>query len=138
MSDCTQPWFTNLVQKHQDLAISDVAYVFGIFRKTDGTHIGMVDFSTLAREEFQWARLGYTVHNQYWRQGYGSESVQAAIAFAFKELNYNRIEAHINLDNAASIRLAERVGMDFECIRKGFIYENDEWVDHRIHVKTFS
>jgi|GEM_PF-6224756 len=25
-------------------------------------------------------------------------------------------------------------GMRFECIRKGFIYENGEWTDHRIYV----
>lgn len=49
MSECTLEWFHNLVDKHQELALSDIAYVFGVFRKEDGTHLGMVDFSTLAR-----------------------------------------------------------------------------------------
>lgn len=96
----------------------------------------MVDFSTLARDAFQWGRVGYTIHNQHWGQGYGTEAVDLAMRIAFDELNFQRIEAHINLDNEASIRLAERVGMSYECTREGFIYENENWVDHLVYVKT--
>jgi [ribosomal protein S5]-alanine N-acetyltransferase len=52
MSVCTRGWFDHLVDKHQELANTDIAYVFGIFRKKDETHLGMVDFSTLARADF--------------------------------------------------------------------------------------
>ncbi|BCB02616.1 GNAT family N-acetyltransferase [Bacillus sp. KH172YL63] len=133
MSECTLEWFEHLVDKHQDLALTDVAHVFGVFRKEDGTHLGMVDFSTLARDGFQWGRIGYTIHNQYWRKGYGKEAVNAALHIAFNQLTFHRIEAHINLDNTASINLAESVGMAFECVRKGFIYENEEWTDHLVY-----
>lgn len=44
MSECTREWFHKLVDKHQELALSDIAHVFGVFRKEDGTHLGMVDF----------------------------------------------------------------------------------------------
>jgi [ribosomal protein S5]-alanine N-acetyltransferase len=50
-----------------------------------------------------------------------------------KSTTYHRIEACINLDNHASIRLAQCVGMQKECIRRGFIYENEQWVDHFIY-----
>lgn len=136
MQECTLAWFHNLVDKHQELARTDIAYVFGVFRKEDGTHLGMIDFSTLAREDFQWARIGYTIHNQYWRNGYGKEAVQEGLKIAFTQLKYHRIEAHINLDNAPSAKLAESAGMEFEGIRKGFIFENDEWTDHLIYCKT--
>jgi [ribosomal protein S5]-alanine N-acetyltransferase len=52
---------------------------------------------------------------------------------AFTKLNFHRIEAHINLDNTPSMKLAESVGMEFECVRKGFIFENGEWTDHLIY-----
>ncbi|NDI33976.1 GNAT family N-acetyltransferase [Chengkuizengella sediminis] len=133
MSECTREWFTNLVENHQQIAINDIAHVFAVFRKDDGKHLGTVDFSTLARGDFQWARIGYTIHNQYWQKGYGKEAVSEALHIAFKKLNFHRVEAHINLDNSASIHLAKSVGMEFECIRKGFIFEHDEWTDHRVY-----
>ncbi|MGL4820034.1 MAG: GNAT family N-acetyltransferase, partial [Bacilli bacterium] len=133
MRECTESWFVNLVEKHQQLAMTDVAHVFGVFRKEDDVHVGFVDFSTLARNEFQWARMGYTIHNQYWRNGYAKEAVSAALTIAFQELNFHRIEVHINLDNVPSIKLAESVGMEYECIRKGFIYECEAWTDHLVY-----
>ena len=136
MSDCTSVWFGQLVDTHQSLAHEDRAHVFGIFRLEDGIHLGMVDFSTLARDGFHWGRVGYTIHNQHGQNGYGTEAVDLAMRIAFDDLNFQRIEAHINLDNEASVRLAERVGMSYECTREGFIFENDEWVDHLVYVKT--
>lgn len=136
MSECTLEWFETLVNKHQELALKDTAYIFGIFSKTEGTHLGMIDFSTLARDEFQWGRIGYTIHNQYWRNGYGKEAVNAALTIAFERLKFHRIEAHINIDNMPSIKLIESVGMEFECTRKAFIYENNEWADHLIYYKN--
>ncbi|MBM6617124.1 GNAT family N-acetyltransferase [Bacillus suaedaesalsae] len=133
MSICTREWFDQLIQKHQQMALEDHIYVFGIFRRSDGSNLGSIDFSTIMRDEYQWARFGYTIHNQFWRKGYGSEAVKAAIHLAFTSLHYNRIEAHINLDNEASIKLAERVGLVFECVRKGFIFENDMWTDHLVY-----
>lgn len=136
MSICTEEWFGALVEKQQQMASDDKVYVFGIFRKEDHVHLGVIDFSTIMRDDFQWARFGYTIHNQFWRQGYGKEAVEGALRLAFDQLNYHRIEAHINLDNTPSIKLAESVGMQFECIRKGFIYEFDEWTDNLIYVIT--
>ncbi|WP_369903379.1 GNAT family N-acetyltransferase [Bacillus manliponensis] len=133
MSDCTEEWFATLVKKHQTLAIDDAAHIFGVFLKENGAHVGMIDFSTLIRDDFQWCRMGYTIHNQYWRKGYGKEAVKAAIHIAFHNLNFHRIEAHINTDNDASIHLAKSVGMEFEGVRKGFIFEFGEWTDHLVY-----
>lgn len=88
--------------------------------------------ATIRRVDNQWANIGYVVHNQFWRRGYASEAVRAALIAGFTKLGYHRIEAAINLDNIASITLAQRVGMQDEGIRRGFFYENGEWVDHRI------
>ncbi|AIF42842.1 GNAT family acetyltransferase [Virgibacillus sp. SK37] len=123
----------DVVAKLQRLADRDEAYVFGVFRKTDQKHIGKVELSTIMRDEFQWGLLGYTIHNQYWRNGYGKEAVKEALSLAFKDLHFHRIEAHINIDNKPSIKLAECAGMKFECVRKGFIYEFEEWTDNLVY-----
>ncbi|RJE87521.1 N-acetyltransferase [Paenibacillus sp. 1011MAR3C5] len=136
MSECTEEWFYRLVDRHQELALDDKAYIYGVFRKDDGVHIGMIDFSTLARDEFQWGRIGYSVHNQHWGKGYGKEAVSEALLLAFSDLSFHRIEAHINLDNEPSIRLAEIAGMQLECTRKAFLYEHGEWTDHLVYCRN--
>lgn len=127
-------WFADLCQRHQQQALRDYAYIFGVFSKQTNQHLGNVDLSTIQREEKQWANLGYGIHNQYWNQGFGKESVSAALRAGFERLGYHRIEAAINLDNHRSIALAQRVGLQKECVRRGFYYENEQWVDHLIYV----
>ncbi|MCM3488263.1 GNAT family N-acetyltransferase [Alkalihalophilus marmarensis] len=133
MSMCTEQWFYDLVNRHQGMAIEDSLYVFGVFNKSDHTHLGVIDVSTLMRENFHWGRIGYTIHNQHWGKGYGTESVKEVLRLAHTELNYHRIEAHINIDNSASIALAKKAGMQYECIRKGFIHEFRKWTDYLIY-----
>jgi len=133
MEDCTKEWFSSLVDKYEQLAKSDSAYILDLFLKDDGRHVGTIDFSTLAREGFHWGRIGYTIHNQFWGRGFGKEAVKAALSIAFTELGYHRIEAHINVDNIPSERLAKSVGMEFECVRKGFIFEFGEWTDNLVY-----
>lgn len=127
-------WFTNLCHHHQKRALQDRDYIFGVFLHESDRHLGNIDLSTIRREENQWANLGYSIHNQYQSQGFGQEAVRAAVIAGFEHLNYHRIEAAINLDNDRSIFLAERIGMKRECMRPGFFYENEQWVDHLIYV----
>ncbi len=134
LAGCDRQWFSELCQRHQKRALLDRDYIFGVFLRETNQHLGNIDLSTIRREENQWAILGYSIHNQYQRQGFGKEAVKAALIAGFETLNYHRIEAAINLDNEASIALAKSVGMQKECMRAGFYYENQQWVDHFIYV----
>jgi len=134
LEHCDQEWFANLCQRHQQQALNDQLYVFGVFSRQTEQHLGNIDISTIRRGEYQWAMLGYEIHNQHWRQGFGKEAVRAALIAGFETLHYHRIEAMINLGNQVSIALAQSIGMSKECIRRRFIYENEQWVDHFIYV----
>ena len=134
LEGCDAAWFAGVCQHHQAQASADYAYIWSIFSKARNQHLGHVDLSTIQREEKQWANLGYGIHNQYWHQGFGKEAVRAALVAGFEQLGYHRIEAAINLDNLPSIALAQSVGLQKECIRRGFYYENKQWVDHVIYV----
>ncbi|MEA5594392.1 GNAT family protein [Rivularia sp. UHCC 0363] len=136
LEHCDHVWFTNLCQRHQQEALSDLFFIFGIFDRNTEEHFGNIDLSTIKRENYQWAEIGYAIHNQHWRKGIGREAVQAALVAGFESLGYHRIEAVINVDNYASIALAESVGMQEECIRHGFLYENEQWVDQLIYAAS--
>ncbi len=134
LASCNPDWFFGICEWHQEQALRDNAYIFGVFSKATQQHLGTIDLSTIQRQEKQWANLGYDIHNQHWRQGFAREAVSALLLAGFKDLCYHRIEAAINLDNYASIALAQSVGLQQECVRRGFCFENEQWVDHVIYV----
>lgn len=136
MRVCNENWFINLVDKHHSHIENDFVYVFSVFSLKTNEHIGMVDITTIMRDEFQWAKIGYFIHNHHWRQGYAFECLVPIVKLAFDCLGYHRIEAHINIDNDPSINLIEKLGFKFECVREKFILENNEWTDNYVFYKN--
>jgi RimJ/RimL family protein N-acetyltransferase len=54
--------------------------------------------------------IGYMLARAYWGQGLMSEAVRAFVSHCFEALDTHRVEALVEPDNAASIRLVERLG----------------------------
>jgi RimJ/RimL family protein N-acetyltransferase len=54
--------------------------------------------------------LGWTLRRCYWGRGYATEGARAAIRFAFTQMGQPSVISLIHRDNAASIRVAERLG----------------------------
>lgn len=124
--------FRKLCARHNRIARKDQCYPFGIFDRKTGAFLGVVDVSTITRDWYQWASVGYQINNTSWGRGYGKEAVRAAIGIAFKQLGYKRVEASIRPDNWRSIRLAKSLGMKREGRRNEYIFDNGEWEDHVI------
>jgi RimJ/RimL family protein N-acetyltransferase len=57
------------------------------------------------------AELGYRFAKSCWGRGYATEAARAARDYAFVVLQLPRLIAVIDPDNAASIRVAEKLGM---------------------------
>lgn len=129
----TYEWFEKLLERRRKEADSDYSYMLNIFRKEDGASIGYCNITPHLREDFQYGRIGYSIHNPYWGRGYATECLSAIKSIAFGPLNLHRIEAHVNLDNPASKRVLLKAGFEFECIRKGFILEDGIWTDNEIY-----
>lgn len=58
--------------------------------------------------------LGYRFLPQYWGQGLATEACQASIEFAFGVLKLEQVIGLVLPENAASIRVLEKVGMSYE------------------------
>jgi RimJ/RimL family protein N-acetyltransferase/uncharacterized glyoxalase superfamily protein PhnB len=54
--------------------------------------------------------MGYIIHPDYWRQGYGTEAGSLLLDYGFTKLNLNRVELWIDSENVASQRLAYKLG----------------------------
>jgi len=59
-----------------------------------------------------------------------TEALQEAIAFLFEEWKLHRIEANINPDNQASLRVVEKLGFYNEGLAKKYLKINGKWEDH--------
>lgn len=129
----TIDWFRALIERRRREAAADYAYKFDVFRNSDGAIVGFCNIFPHYREAFQYARIGYAIHNVYWGKGYATECVKGLIEIGFGQLGLHRLEAHVNLDNPASKRVLEKAGFHFESIRKGFLYEDEKWTDNEIY-----
>ncbi len=108
---------------------SDLVYTLGIFDKRNGDYLGLVNFAVISRLSYQFANLGYEIHNQFWGQGIAGEAISGAVGLAFKKLHLHRLEAGIEPHNKASIRVCEKLKMKKEGLRKKYYFNGKEWLD---------
>jgi len=58
--------------------------------------------------------IGYRLARSYWGQGFATEAARAVRDYAFQTLCLPRVVSIIHPQNRASIRVAEKLGMQFE------------------------
>ncbi|GEM46932.1 GNAT family N-acetyltransferase [Deinococcus cellulosilyticus] len=62
----------------------------------------------------RWAELGYWLGVPHWGKGFATEAAHAVVHYALKDLGVLRVQAAIHVDNPASAKVAERLGMTLE------------------------
>ena len=92
------------------LAAAGEWYQIAVEFKGNAALIGDCAFHIFA-DDPQQAEIGFTLASAHQGQGYGSEAVMAVLDFLFGELSLHRVRATCDVENLASSRLLERVGM---------------------------
>ena len=82
------------------------------FLKDQNTFIGWAGLAYLP--EFNEIDLGYRFLPQFWGYGYATEASKAILHYGFERLNLEKIIAIAMKENKASIRVMEKVGMQFD------------------------
>jgi [ribosomal protein S5]-alanine N-acetyltransferase len=57
--------------------------------------------------------LGYRFRKEHWGKGYGTEAARATIKYAWEVMNLQMLCGIANVDNAASRRILEKMGMQY-------------------------
>ncbi|MEO1257813.1 MAG: GNAT family N-acetyltransferase [Bacteroidota bacterium] len=57
--------------------------------------------------------IGYRFYRKYWGHGYATESALACLQYGFAELKLNEIVGHAMKENIASIKVLEKIGMEY-------------------------
>lgn len=69
-----------------------------------------VGWFMLVKTEFEVPELGFMIVKDHWGKGIATEVAQALIEFGMRKLKYPGIMAVTDYDNAASIRVLEKLG----------------------------
>lgn len=77
--------------------------------------------------------VGYWLAPPFHNRGIGTRSVRLALETAFNLTDVHRIEAKIQPDNRASIRLVEKLGFQFEGLEREGVRFDSGYRDHRIY-----
>lgn len=93
------------------------AFPWVIIRRRDSSLIGMVE----SRIKDDQADLGYVIARRDWGKGYATEAVQVVVDWAIEQSGISSVWAVCDVDNIASKRVLEKVGMKNEGILQGFL-----------------
>jgi RimJ/RimL family protein N-acetyltransferase len=99
---------------------------------TDATD-RMIGFARLGLTGHQAAKLGYAIGADHWGHGYATDAARTIVDYGFRTLKLHRITAAIGPDNAASITVAERLGMQYEGRLRDHVFTNSAWRDSLLY-----
>lgn len=96
-------------------------YRWTIERKEDGKILGTI-YLNIHSERARSAGIDYWIREDDWGKGYTSEASKRILEFAFDTLNINRIESSGSKNNAGTWRVMEKIGLQYEGVRKDGIF----------------
>ena len=89
----------------------------------------LVGFVRLALAGVKAAKLGYAIRADRWGRGYAVDAARLMITFGFEQLHLHRVSAAIGPDNAASIAVVRKLGMQLEGRLRDHVFTNGAWRD---------
>ncbi|WP_449374730.1 GNAT family N-acetyltransferase [Arthrobacter psychrolactophilus] len=98
--------------------------------------VGQLTVSSIMWGSAMTATLGYWVDQDRAGRGIVPTAVALATDHCFKTLGLHRMEINIRPENAASLRVVEKLGFRDEGLRPRFLHINGVWADHRSFALT--
>ena len=95
-----------------------------------GELVGQLNVSSITYGSVSSATLGYWVVQRAAGRGITPTAVALATDHCFFELGLHRMEICIRPENAASLRVVEKLGFRYEGLRRRYIHIDGDWRDH--------
>ena len=108
------------------------SYIFCIKQFDTNCFVGLIAL-ILGKVNFKIAEVWYKILPQYWRQGFTTEALTQLLYFGFTDLCLHRIEAGCAVENIASIKVLEKVGMTREGRKRKVLPIRGNWVDNYLY-----
>jgi [ribosomal protein S5]-alanine N-acetyltransferase len=106
-------------------------FELAVEENASGRVIGACDLSFIERKVVD---LGYMLGIDYWGKGYATEIALALIDAAFFDLRADRVISTVDVNNGASIRVLEKIGMRWEAVYRKHRRAKNRWWDCHLFV----
>lgn len=110
------------------------SYMWGMF--LDGQFAGQISLGSISYGSLRGAHVGYWVARSAAGRGVAPTAVAMVMDYAFTELKLHRLEVNIRPENTASTRVAEKLGLRVEGLRKKYLHIDGSWADHVAYAIT--
>lgn len=128
------PTFGGFVRTLARQARAGTALPFAIEYR--GDLVGQLTVSTIVRGSMCSASVGYWVSEHVAGRGIVPTAVAMAIDHCFGPVGLHRVEIAIRPENAASLRVVEKLGLREEGVRERYLHIQGAWRDHRTFAVT--
>lgn len=123
-----------MVRAHNRDAAAGQSYPWAIFRQDPPNEkrqlVGQLIAAPVLWGSLRSTALGYWVDQAQAGQNIVPTAVALACDYLLTRVGLHRIEINIVPDNAASLRVVEKLGLRSEGIRKDYIHIDGRWRDH--------
>lgn len=96
----------------------------------DNAFAGQVTVGGISRGSLLSAYIGYWIDERCSGQGIMPTAVALATDHCFTEVGLHRVEINIRPENAASLRVVEKLGFRQEGVREKYLHIDGDWRDH--------
>lgn len=96
----------------------------------DDRLVGQVNVSGIVRGAFDSGAIGYWVDERVAGRGVVPTAVALVVDHCFSAAGLHRVEANVRPENAASLRVVEKLGFRREGLHERYLYIDGAWRDH--------
>ena len=128
LAECRDFFMLRVIERYKRMQPTP----WGVIDRATGHLIGLCGFT-------QWypttgrAEIAYGISKAYWGRGYIPEAVRIVLAFGFRVLGIECIQAACIAENVASERVMQKVGMSFEEVQREYSFVHERYEDLKLY-----
>jgi ribosomal-protein-alanine N-acetyltransferase len=123
------------LERHEQLFVKDRSiFAWQVRLRGEESILGYAAFVRCNHTD-RCSEVAYMVEPSHWGKGLAVEATTRVIEFGWAELGLHRVEAHIDPENAASIRTAEKLGLVREAHLRENHFRNGRYFDTLIYAR---
>ncbi|WP_455650222.1 GNAT family N-acetyltransferase [Enterocloster citroniae] len=105
-----QVWLDRQIERYRKFGFG----LWAVILKDTNKMIGQAGLTFQPYKSTEVLEIGYLLKENFWHYGYAKEAAGGCKKYAFGHLNRGKVYSIIKADNAASIKVAESIGMSKE------------------------